>query len=129
RQATRPGPAVPGTFSPARARRPAIGPASAQTLGRTTTMSADLTNVEVFNITALKLFAKLYDEFPVPVTIDSKEIGAAASEVAESINDTMKMTFTRSTRSLGLLKKDSFGLRKVVLRTEPSRKFASLSKG
>jgi hypothetical protein len=33
RQATRPGPVVRGTFSPARAWRPAVGPASTQTLG------------------------------------------------------------------------------------------------
>ena len=56
-------------------------------------MSTDLSNVEVFNITTLKLFAKLYDEFPVPVNIDAKEIGAAASEATESINDTMKMIY------------------------------------
>lgn len=56
-------------------------------------MSTELSNVEVFNVTALELFAKLYDAFPVPVTVDSKDVGVAASEAAESINDTMKMIF------------------------------------
>ena len=42
-------------------------------------MSEQLTNIDRFNITALKLFDQLYDSFPNPIDIDPKELGVTAS--------------------------------------------------
>ena len=42
-------------------------------------MSQPLNNIDRFNLTTLKLFDILYDAFPNPIDIESKEIGIAAS--------------------------------------------------
>jgi hypothetical protein len=57
-------------------------------------MRDDLSNSEVFNFTTLKLFAKLFDEFPQPVTIDSDRLGSETNEAfGETINDTIRMIY------------------------------------
>lgn len=55
-------------------------------------MRDDLSNAEIFNFTALQLFAKLFDEFPQPVAIDAGSLGSETNEAfGETINDTIQM--------------------------------------
>jgi hypothetical protein len=54
----------------------------------------DLSNAEVFNFSALQLFAKLFDEFPQPVTIDADRLGSETNAAfGETINDTIRMIY------------------------------------
>jgi hypothetical protein len=42
-------------------------------------MTSSFTNIDRFNLTTLKLFDRLYDEFPHPVDIETKELGFQAA--------------------------------------------------
>jgi hypothetical protein len=52
-------------------------------------MPDTLNNIDLFNITAICLFDKLYDAFPNPIDIETRELGIRASpngaEVSEAV--------------------------------------------
>jgi hypothetical protein len=54
--------------------------------------AATFTNIDRFNLTALKLFEKLYDEFPNPRDIDTKELGISASPDDAEFIEAFKFT-------------------------------------
>jgi len=57
-------------------------------------MRDDLSNVEVFNFTALQLFAKLFDSFPQPVSLDADTLASESNEAfGETMNDTVRFVY------------------------------------